>query len=133
MEKKNSDSRPFSRRQALLVLVSLPPLMLGLDSSESGSQMGTRRAGMIRLAMLSFWHVHAQDYLHQALKNSVTAITAVWDETPERGHAQARALGVPFYERLDDLLAHAAVDAVIVDTPTTMHRDVIVAAAQAGK
>ncbi len=88
---------------------------------------------MIRLAMLSFWHVHAQDYLHQALKNSVTAITAVWDETPERGHAQARALGVPFYERLDDLLAHAAVDAVIVDTPTTMHRDVIVAAAQAGK
>ena len=88
---------------------------------------------MIRLAMLSFWHVHAQDYLHQALGDSATAITAVWDETPARGHAQAQALGVPFYDRLDDLLAHAAVDGVIVDTPTTMHRDVMVAAAQAGK
>jgi predicted dehydrogenase len=88
---------------------------------------------MIRLAMLSFWHVHAQDYLHQARKNSAVAITAVWDETPGRGHAQAQVLGVPFYERLDDLLLHAAVDGVIVDTPTTMHRDVMIAAAQAGK
>src|ERR1700680_1808718 len=110
MERKNADSRPISRRQALLLLVSLPPLMLGLDSSESVPQLGTRRAGMIRLAMLSFWHVHAQDYLHQALKNPTAAIMAVWDETPERGRSQAQALGVPFYERLDDLLAHAAVD-----------------------
>ncbi len=88
---------------------------------------------MIHLAMLSFWHVHAQDYLHQARNNPATAITAVWDETPERGRTQAQALGVPFYERLDDLLAQAAVDGVIVDTPTTMHRAVMVAAAQAGK
>src|SRR5437763_5306751 len=118
MERKNTDSRPVSRRQALLVLVSLPPLVLGLASSENASQMRTRRTAMIRLAMLSFWHVHAQDYLHQALKNSAVAITAVWDETPERGHAQAQVLGVPFYEHLDDLLVHAAVDGVIVDTPT---------------
>src|SRR5947209_8091382 len=133
MEKKNTDSRPLSRRQALLVLLSLPPLMLGLASSENIPQRGIRRTGMIRLAMLSFWHVHAQDYLHQALKNPATAITAVWDETPERGQVQAQVLGVPFYERLDDLLAHADVDGVIVDAPTTMHRDVMVAAAQAGK
>src|SRR5947209_398705 len=133
MEKKNTDSRPLSRRQALLVLLSLPPLMLGLASSENIPQRGIRRTGMIRLAMLSFWHVHAQDYLHQALKNPATAITAVWDETPARGHAQAQTLGVPFYERLDDLLAHAAVDCVIVDKPTIMHREVMVAAAQAGK
>src|SRR5690348_2410979 len=110
MERKNIDLRPFSRREALLALVSLPPLVLGLASSGNDFQTGTRRTGMIRLAMLSFWHVHAQDYLHQALKNAATAITAVWDETPERGHAQAQALGVPFYEGLDDLLAHAAVD-----------------------
>jgi predicted dehydrogenase len=83
--------------------------------------------------MLSFWHVHAQDYLHQALKNPATAIAAVWDETPERGRTQAQALGVPFYDRLDDLLAQAAVEGVIVDTPTTMHGDVMVAAAEAGK
>ena len=88
---------------------------------------------MIRLAMLSFWHVHAHDYAHQALTNRATEITAIWDETPERGRIQAQSLGVPFSEHLDELLAHAEIDGVIVDTPTTMHRDVMVAAAQAGK
>ena len=88
---------------------------------------------MIRLAMLSFWHVHARDYEHQALGNQATGIAAVWDESPERGRAQAQSLNVPFYERLDELFAGVDVDGVIVDTPTTMHRDVMVAAAQAGK
>ncbi len=88
---------------------------------------------MIRFAMLSFWHVHAGDYLRQALANRATGITAVWDETPERGRIQANSLGVPFYDNLNDLLAQADVDGVIVDTPTTMHRDVMVAAAHAGK
>ena len=88
---------------------------------------------MIRLALLSFWHVHARDYVQQARANPATAITAVWDETPERGRAQAHTLGVPFYENLPELLALAEVDGVIVTTPTTMHREVIIAAAQAGK
>ncbi len=88
---------------------------------------------MIRVALLSFWHVHARDYVQQARTNPTTTITAVWDETPERGRAQAHALGVPFYENLPDLLAQAEVDGVIVTTPTMMHREVIIAAAQAGK
>ena len=88
---------------------------------------------MIRLALLSSWHVHARDYVQQASANPATTITAVWDETPERGRAQAHALGVPFYENLPELLAQAEVDGVMVTTPTTMHREVIIAAAQAGK
>jgi predicted dehydrogenase len=83
--------------------------------------------------MLSFWHVHARDYMRQARANQQVQIAAVWDEMPDRGRAEAQALGVSFYDRLDDLLAHAAIDAVIIDTPTTMHRDVMVAAARAGK
>jgi 1,5-anhydro-D-fructose reductase (1,5-anhydro-D-mannitol-forming) len=84
---------------------------------------------MIRLAMLSFWHVHARDYQQQARTDSATSIVAVWDEVPERGRTAAQALNVPFYETLDELLANDAIDAVIVDTPTTMHREVIVSAA----
>lgn len=38
-----------------------------------------------------------------------------------------------FFESLDDLLAQEDIDAVIVDAPTNMHRDVIMAAAKAGK
>lgn len=122
----------MSRRRALLTLVSIPPMLLGLTSSDTTAQV-RRRAGSIRLAMLSFWHVHAQEYEHQALANQATQIMAVWDEVPERGSVQAHTLQVPFYDNLSDLLQNAPIDGVIVDTPTTMHRDVMVAAAQAGK
>ena len=83
--------------------------------------------------MLSFWHVHARDYARQAEEHPETEIVAVWDEAPERGRAEAEKRGVRFYESLDELLARPEIDGVIVDTPTTIHRDVMVAAARAGK
>jgi predicted dehydrogenase len=88
---------------------------------------------MIRVAMLSFWHVHAKDYAKQATDHPDTQIVAVWDEIPTRGQAAAQTWGGRFYEDLDALLAQPEIDAVIVDTPTDRHRDVMVAAAQAGK
>lgn len=88
---------------------------------------------MLRVAMLSFWHVHARDYAKQATANPSTEIVAAWDEEPERGRAQAAELGVRFYENLDELLAQTTIDAVIIDTPTNLHCDVMLAAARAGK
>ena len=88
---------------------------------------------MLRIAMISFWHVHARDYAREAIEHPATEIVAAWDEIPERGRNRAETLGAHFYERLDELLAQPDIDAVIIDTPTTMHRDVMVAAAQAGK
>ncbi|MCS7460821.1 Gfo/Idh/MocA family oxidoreductase [Paenibacillus doosanensis] len=88
---------------------------------------------MIRVAMLSFWHVHARDYARQATEHPGTEIVAVWDEIPERGRQEAEARGARFFEDLNELLAQSDIDGVIVDTPTNMHRDVMVAAAKAGK
>lgn len=88
---------------------------------------------MIRVAMISFWHVHARDYARQAQENPATEIVAAWDELPERGRERATASGARFYENLDELLAQPDIDAVIIDTPTNLHRDVIIAAAKAGK
>lgn len=88
---------------------------------------------MIRVAVLSSWHVHEKDYVRDAQKHPDVEIAAVWDEQPSRGQARAQALGVPFYEHLDDLLARKAIDGVIVVTPTTMHQNVMIAAARAGK
>ncbi len=88
---------------------------------------------MIRLALLGFWHVHAKDYVNEAAENPDTEIVAVWDDDVERGQAGADALGVPFHASLDDVLALPEVDGVIVTTATTLHRDVIPAAARAGK
>lgn len=88
---------------------------------------------MIRVGMVSFWHVHANDYARQAEEHPDTEIAAVWDEIPDRGRKEAEARGVPFYESLDELLKQDGIDAVIVDAPTNMHREVMVKAAAAGK
>jgi predicted dehydrogenase len=88
---------------------------------------------MIRVALLSQWHVHAKDYARQAHENPAIEIAAVWDERMDRGQAWATDLGVPFYPDLDTLLNRSDLDGVIVNTPTVMHRDVIIRAAEAGK
>ena len=88
---------------------------------------------MIRIAMLSFWHVHGKDYARETDEHPDTEIAAIWDEVPERGRAEAAARGVPFFESLDELLAQPNIDAVVVDAPTSLHREVMIAAARAGK
>src|SRR5690606_32553495 len=88
---------------------------------------------MIRLAMLSYWHVHAAGYASAAQRHPDTQITAVWDEDPERGRTYADELGVPFHAELDAVLARDDVDGVIVDAPTNINTEVLTAAARAGK
>jgi 1,5-anhydro-D-fructose reductase (1,5-anhydro-D-mannitol-forming) len=88
---------------------------------------------MIRVAMLSFWHLHGADYAKMVAEHPATELVAIWDEDVERGTAEAEARGVEFVADLDALLAREDVEAVIVDCPTSMHRDVITAAARAGK
>ncbi|OBZ18151.1 oxidoreductase [Bacillus sp. FJAT-27264] len=87
----------------------------------------------IRIGKISFWHVHAWDYVKQAQEHEDTVIAAVWDEDAERGAEAAAKLNVPFFESLDEMLAQDDIDAVIVDAPTNRHEEVILAAAKAGK
>jgi 1,5-anhydro-D-fructose reductase (1,5-anhydro-D-mannitol-forming) len=88
---------------------------------------------VIRVAILSFWHVHATDYAREALDDPRTEIVAAWDEDPERGRAGAASMGVPFHDDLSELLGRPDLDGVIVTTPTRDHRAVLVAAAEAGR
>jgi predicted dehydrogenase len=87
---------------------------------------------MIRVALLSQWHVHAPQYARQALALGLQ-ISVVWDEDAARGADWARSLGVPFEAALSQALARPDVDAVIVDAPTNRHAEIILAAVNAGK
>lgn len=88
---------------------------------------------MIRIGKISYWHVHAWDYTKQAQEHPDAEIVAVWDENPERGQEAAAKQGATFYASLDEMLAQDDIDAVIVDAPTRMHREVMLKAAAAGK
>ena len=88
---------------------------------------------MLRVALLSRWHVHADQYADEIRANAAADVCMVWDEDAVRGAAWAAELEVPFEASLNALLARADVDAVCVATPTNLHREVMTKAAQAGK
>jgi len=87
----------------------------------------------LKLALLSYWHVHAHDYEREALANPATEIAVVWDDDPERGATQAARIGARFVPELHDVLNDPSIDGVIVTTATAEHHRVLTAAAQAGK
>lgn len=86
---------------------------------------------MVKVGMISKWHVHADGYAATVKKTGRAEICGVWDDDKERGSKWAEELGCPFYEVLEDMFAH--VDAVVCDAPTTQHKDVLIRAARAGK
>ncbi|KIL49103.1 Gfo/Idh/MocA family protein [Jeotgalibacillus campisalis] len=88
---------------------------------------------MLNVALLSRWHVHADDYAKEAAENPMVSIQAVWDENQERGEKWAEELNVRFEKNLDVLLADQNIHAVIVDTPTGDHEKIITKAASYGK
>lgn len=88
---------------------------------------------MIRIGILSFWHLHGKDYARAAEEHPGTVIAAVWDEDPARGAQEAERYGVDFHNDLDTLLARDDIDAVVVTAPTNRHHEVLIAAARAGK
>lgn len=88
---------------------------------------------MLRFAMISKWHVHARGYAKMVQEQPDACITCVWDEDPVRGAEWAKELGVDFVADYDALLAREDVDAVLIDTPTNMHKEVMVKAAKAKK
>ncbi|MBW3623359.1 MAG: Gfo/Idh/MocA family oxidoreductase [Armatimonadetes bacterium] len=88
---------------------------------------------MVRIAMLSFAHVHANGYADQVMREPNAEMVAVWDDMPERGKVPAEKYGVPFVHDLDELLSRDDVDAVVVNAETSKHREVMVPAARAKK
>ena len=47
---------------------------------------------MVRVAMLSRWHVHAAEYAARVNGERQAQVVAVWDEMPERGREWADEL-----------------------------------------
>lgn len=87
----------------------------------------------LRIAVLSAWHVHAEEYGRAALDHPDTELVAVWDDDASRGQELADTLGVEFAPSLDDLLARDDLDGVTITTATTAHPEVIGKVIAAGK
>ncbi|WP_298840227.1 Gfo/Idh/MocA family protein [Clostridium sp.] len=87
----------------------------------------------MKIAMISSWHVHAKDYAKQIMELSQCEIIAVWDENKEAGIKWANKLNCKFIEDYDLLLKDDSIEGVVINSPTVMHTELIIKAANAKK
>lgn len=88
---------------------------------------------MFHVAVLSRWHPHETRYTPELLAAPDCQVECVWDENPERGRAWAQEIQVPFVGELQQIWENPQIDGVVITAPTVMHKEIIIAAARAGK
>ena len=84
----------------------------------------------MRVAILGVWHVHADAYTKTAIE--LGEVVGVYDEDAARRAEFAKKHNIPEFATLEELLASDA-EGVICNEATNKHKDVLVAAANAGK
>ncbi|MDR3121761.1 MAG: Gfo/Idh/MocA family oxidoreductase [Clostridiales bacterium] len=88
---------------------------------------------MLNVGIISAWHVHANGYAKEIAESGKARIAAVWDEDPRRGKPWAEQRGAEFIEDYDAFLARKDITAVVCNSPTTMHPELIGKAVAARK
>jgi predicted dehydrogenase len=87
----------------------------------------------MNIAVISYWHVHAEGYTKEIIEKTDSKITAIWDEDTERGEKYAAQFQAKFYKDYEELLADKSIDGVIITSPTSVHKELILKAVNAGK
>jgi len=87
----------------------------------------------MKIAMLSFAHLHALSYAECLRQLPDAELAAIWDEDAERGQAMANRFDTRFVKDLDALLREEDIAGVIITAANADHKDLAIAAAQAGK
>jgi predicted dehydrogenase len=88
---------------------------------------------MLNVGIISSWHVHAKGYVRELRESGKTRFCALWDENPENGRAMAAEWGVDFEGDYDQFISRGDFSAVICNSPTTMHPELLSKAAAAKK
>ncbi|MCL2093345.1 MAG: Gfo/Idh/MocA family oxidoreductase [Treponema sp.] len=88
---------------------------------------------MLNVGIISTWHVHTRDYVAQLKNHGKVNICALWDEDPQKGRDIAAEWKVDFEENFEAFINRKDFSAVICNAPTTMHFDLLLKSAEAGK
>lgn len=88
---------------------------------------------MINVALVGMWHVHFKGYADHLASDPGCRITVLWDNDPANGAKGADDYSCDFEPDYDKVLARDDVDAVMICSATSMHKELIIKAANAGK
>ncbi len=88
----------------------------------------------VRVGMISFAHEgHAASYAASLRQSPGVELVAVADDHEARGRDYATRLGATFYADYHELLADRSIGAVVICSENARHREMVLAAAAAGK
>lgn len=88
---------------------------------------------MLKVALLSGWHVHTGGYAKFIQDQPDAMLTAIWDDDEARGREWANRFGIDYESDLAKMLGRSDVDAVLCDAPTSDHCNLLIQCARAGK
>jgi predicted dehydrogenase len=87
----------------------------------------------VRVAILSFAHGHAFGYAGVLTRLPGVELVAIADEDAERGQAAAAQFGAEWAADYREVVAREDLDAVVVCSENVRHKEMTIAAAEAGK
>lgn len=89
---------------------------------------------MLRVALLSRWHVHShkpdERYVKEFLKQPDCKVTCVWDKDEQVAKEWGEQYGVPYFTDLEAVLSRDDVDGVLVTSMASEHRKIFISAAE---
>ena len=77
---------------------------------------------MLRVAMLSFAHVHANGYAEHVAKHPEAKLQVIWEDDEGRAKAAHEKFQVPVSMDLEAVLSDPQVDAVVINSYTSQHQ-----------
>ena len=88
---------------------------------------------MTSIALVGCAHIHMPKFVDMLLGRADVPVTAVWDH--DRGRAERTAAWLPTsnVREVDDIWADDEIGAVVICSETVRHRDLVMAAVEAGK
>ncbi|MBV6682240.1 Gfo/Idh/MocA family oxidoreductase [Bacillus sp. JRC01] len=86
----------------------------------------------MKIGIMSFAHMHAYSYASSLQKMKGVSVAGVFDEDEDRGRKAAGSYGTVYYPDQTDFLAQE-MEAVIICSENSQHKDMVLDAAKAGK
>lgn len=87
---------------------------------------------MTKIGIISFAHMHAYDYANAIKEISNAELVSIYDDNVTRGNEAALQYEADYYKDLD-LFLQSDIDAVIVTSENSLHKEHVIKSAQAKK
>lgn len=88
---------------------------------------------MKKIAIAGAAHIHTPNFVKTLKGRADFEVAAVWDHDRARAEKYAAELGCPVRERAEQLWNDPSIDAVVICSETNRHKELVLAAAAAGK